>query len=56
MSGWWSLRCQILSHRVFGEDKYCIHFRFVIAISSTELFPVTVDVREREELDEDSQI
>ena len=39
-----------------GEDKYCIHFRFIIHMSNTQAVPATVDLREREEVDENNQV
>jgi len=37
-------------------DKYCIHFPFIIDISSTKAVPAAANVHEREEADEDHQI
>ena len=39
-----------------SEDKYCIHFRFIIHMSNTQAVPATADLREREEVDENNQV
>ena len=39
-----------------GEDKYCIHFRFIIDMSSTEAVSAIVDVPRREEVHENNQV
>ncbi len=39
-----------------SEDKYYIHFRFIIHMSNTQAIPATVDLREREEADENNQV
>ena len=42
--------------RFSSEDKYCIHFRFIIHMSNTQAVPATADLREREEVDENNQV
>jgi hypothetical protein len=38
------------------EDMYSIHFRVVIHMSNTQAVRATVDLREREGLDENNQV
>ena len=39
-----------------SEDKYSIHFRFIIHMCNTQAVPATADLREREEVDENNQV
>ena len=39
-----------------SEDKYSIHFRFIIHMSNTQAVRATADLREREEVDENNQV
>jgi hypothetical protein len=39
-----------------SEYKYYTHFRFIIHMSNTQAVRASVDLREREELDEDNQV